>query len=151
MSNSATAAYGIVAVFAGLVIVVIAWWSLSARPDFVLSSTPSLVPAFALILGWLLTSPQQRPWYDLMLFPLLALLPRTRLDLLIIVRCTVSCVAFVPGMPTLLRPHWLEYAVHQFYAASLASRILDLCIAAITLTGLLFLFGKLSIGVGAPH
>jgi hypothetical protein len=131
---AATTGYELVSMAAGLAVVAIAWWSLAGRPDFVLSATPSVVPAFALSLGWLLTSSVQHPWYDAMLFPLLALLPRSRLDLLLIVRFSVSCLAYVPGMPTVLRPAGLEYFVHPMYAAWLAPLLLDVCIVAVVAT-----------------
>jgi hypothetical protein len=130
----APAGYELVATSAGLAVAAIAWWSLAGRPDFLLSATPSIVPAFALSLGWLLTSSLQHPWYDAMLFPLLALLPRTRLDLLLIARLTVSCLAYVPGMPTVLRPARLQYLIHRLYAAWLAPRLLDVCVAAVVVT-----------------
>jgi hypothetical protein len=130
----ATTGYELVAMSAGLAVAAIAWWSLTGRPDFVLSVTPSVVPAFALSLGWLLTASLQHPWYDAMLFPLLALLPRTRLDLLIILRLTVSSLAYVPGMPAVLLPDRLEYLVHRLYAAWLAPRLLDVIIVAVVVT-----------------
>ncbi|MCW2860911.1 MAG: hypothetical protein JWP48_2619 [Actinoallomurus sp.] len=130
-TSRATTGYELVATAAGLAVVVIAWWSLSGRPDFVSSVTPSVVPAFALSLGWLVTTSVQHPWYDAMLFPLLALLPRSRLDLVIIARFLVSCLAYVPGMPTILRPYRLEYFVHHLYDSWLAPRLLDVGIAAI--------------------
>jgi hypothetical protein len=132
-AGGATTAYELVAVPAALVIAAIAWWSLSRRPDVVLSVTPSVVPAFALGLGWLLTAPMQRPWYDAMLLALLGLLPRTRLDLLVIARCTVSCLAYVPGVPAARPTDWLSHLI-RLYGPWLAPRLLDVAIAAIVVT-----------------
>lgn len=133
-TGKATTGYELVATVAGIAVVAIAWWSLAGRPDFGSSMTPSIVPAFALSLGWLLTTSVQHPWYDAMLFPLLALLPQTRLDLLIIARLTISSLAYAPGMPTALRPHQLEYLVHRLYDTWLAPRLLDVVIAALVIT-----------------
>jgi hypothetical protein len=136
-----TAGYQVAALSAGLAVAALAWWSLAGRPDFILSTTPSVVPAFALTLGWLLTSSVQHAWYDAMLFPLLALLPRTRLDLLLIVRFTVSCLAYVPGMPGVLRPARLHYLVHRLYTPWLAPRLLDVCVVAVVVTLLWWRWG----------
>jgi hypothetical protein len=133
-TSRATSGYELVATAAGIAVVAIAWWSLAGRSDFVSSMTPSVVPAFALSLGWILTTSVQHPWYDAMLFPLLAMLPRTRLDLLIIARLTISSLAYVPGMPTVLHPDQLQYLVHRLYAAGLAPRLLDVVIAAVVVT-----------------
>jgi hypothetical protein len=132
-AGGATTGYELVAMPAALLVAALAWWSLSRRTDAVLPLTPSVVPAFALGLGWLLTAPMQHPWYDAMLFPLLALLPRTRLDLLVIARCTVSCLAYVPGVPTAPGTDRLNHLV-RLYGPWLAPRLLDMSIAAIVVT-----------------
>jgi hypothetical protein len=132
-AGGATTGYELVAMPAALLVAALAWWSLSRRTDAVLPLTPSVVPAFALGLGWLLTAPMQHPWYDAMLFPLLALLPRTRLDLLVIARCTVSCLAYVPGVPTAPGTDRLNHLV-RLYGPWLAPRLLDMSIAAIIVT-----------------
>jgi hypothetical protein len=130
--HGVTTEYEVVAAAAALVIAVLAWWSLGRRTDFVSSTTPSVVPAFALTLGWVLTAAIQHPWYDAMLFPLLALLPRSRLDLLLVTRFTVASLAYVPGVPGGLRPEWLQRFVHS-YDSWLTSRLLDVVIAAVVL------------------
>jgi hypothetical protein len=70
---------------------------------------PAIRPSLALSLAWLLTSPQQRPWFDAMIFPLLAVMPATRLDWIALARAVVASVAELPGVTyyTLLRPHWV--------------------------------------------
>jgi hypothetical protein len=73
---------------------------------------PAIRPALALSLAWLVTSPQQRPWFDAMIFPLLAVMPATRLDWVALARGVVASVAELPGILyyTQLSPHWLSLA-----------------------------------------
>jgi hypothetical protein len=59
---------------------------------------PFAQPALALMLAWLITTPQQRPWYDAAIFPLLALMPATRLDWIVIVRTAAAALAELPGV-----------------------------------------------------
>ena len=85
---------------------VIFLWRLPAGP----SQFPAVRPALAVSLAWLMVSPQQRPWYDAMLFPLLALMPATRLDWIAICRGTAAAIAELPGVRSYLslHPAWLS-------------------------------------------
>jgi hypothetical protein len=125
----ATTSFELLVVLAGVAVTALAWRAMAAGP----AVTPAVVPAFALTLGWVVTSPVQHPWYDAMLFPLMALLPRTPLDGLMIARFGVASLAYVPGMPVTLRPAWLESFVHGFYDAWLTPRLLDVIIVAAVL------------------
>jgi hypothetical protein len=74
------------------------------------ASYPFARPALALMLAWLVTTPQQRPWYDAAIFPLLALMPATRLDWIAVIRAVPAALAELPGVtfyPDLL-PGWLS-------------------------------------------
>jgi hypothetical protein len=81
-------------------------WRLPAGP----AALPFARPALAVCLAWLVCSPQQRPWYDAMIFPLVALLPATRLDWLVLARGVAAALAELPGVRfyTSLRPDWLS-------------------------------------------
>ncbi|HEX3926140.1 MAG TPA: hypothetical protein VHY31_27960 [Streptosporangiaceae bacterium] len=70
---------------------------------------PAIRVTLALSLAWLVTSPQQRPWFDAMIFPLLAVMPATQLDWIALLRAVVASAAELPGVLfyTALRPHWL--------------------------------------------
>ena len=83
-------------------------WRLPEGPP----GLPAIRPSLALSLAWLVTSPQQRPWFDAMIFPLLAVMPATRLDWIALARAVAGSVAELPGVTyyTLLRPHWLKLA-----------------------------------------
>jgi len=71
---------------------------------------PLVAPALALLLAWMITTPQQRPWYDAAIFPLLALMPATRLDWIAVVRAVAAAVAEVPGVTyyPYLHPAWVS-------------------------------------------
>lgn len=126
-----TTGYEVTATVVAAVIAAIAWWSLGRRTEFTSSTTPSMVPAFALTLGWVLTAAMQHSWYDAMLFPLLALLPLSRLDGLLLLRFTVSSLAYVPGMPRPLHPRWLHRLIRVTYDSWLTPRLLDVLILAV--------------------
>jgi hypothetical protein len=73
---------------------------------------PFARPALALTFAWLATTPQQRPWFDAAIFPLLALMPTTRLDWIVVVRTTAAALAELPGVTYYadLTPGWLAAA-----------------------------------------
>ncbi len=88
------------------VLAAILLWGMPAGPP----GLPSVRPALALTLAWLIVSPQQRPWYDAMLFPLLAMMPATRLDWIVLFRAAAATIAELPGVTyyVFLRPSWLS-------------------------------------------
>jgi hypothetical protein len=106
-------------------------WRLPSGP----AELPAVRPALALTLAWLICSPQQRPWFDAMIFPLLALMPATGADWVVLWRAGAAAVAELPGVAyySRLRPGWLEAA-----AADLAHIVTPvvLVIAAIVLVRL---------------
>jgi hypothetical protein len=68
---------------------------------------------FAVTFAWLLAWPYVLPWYDGLGWALLALLPASRLDWLMLVRTTALALGYLPArgivMPDGLR--WLETVV----------------------------------------
>jgi hypothetical protein len=80
------------------VLVAVGWLLLRRLPDG-FPARPAVRPAFALSLAWLLVWPYQRPWYDAMVFCLLALYPASRLDWPMLARLTVATIYSMPGMP----------------------------------------------------
>lgn len=95
-----------VALIATVLLAVLLLWRLPAG----LPGLPAVQPALALTLAWLICSPQQRPWFDAMIFPLLALMPATRLDWVVLLRALVATAAELPGVTyyPYLRPPWLS-------------------------------------------
>jgi phosphotransferase system glucose/maltose/N-acetylglucosamine-specific IIC component len=109
------------------VLAVIFLWRLPAGP----ASLPAVRPALAVSLAWLMVSPQQRPWYDAMLFPLVALMPATRLDWIVLFRGTAGAIAELPGITYYLslHPGWLSRTGETF-SLYLVPACLTLAIAA---------------------
>ncbi|ROO90048.1 uncharacterized protein DUF2029 [Actinocorallia herbida] len=62
--------------------------------------------AFAVCAAVLIASPVQHPWYDPLIFPLLALAPRTRIDGLMQIRLAVGSLGFLPGVPQFRGDPW---------------------------------------------
>jgi hypothetical protein len=95
-------------VVAAVLLAALLLWRLPDGPP----GLPAIRPSLALALAWLVASPQQRPWFDAMIFPLLAVMPATRLDWIALGRAVVGGVAELPGVTyyTLLRPNWVALA-----------------------------------------
>jgi hypothetical protein len=104
-----------------VVLALILLWRMPQGP----ASYPFARPALALMLAWLVTTPQQRPWYDAAIFPLLALMPATRLDWIAVARAVIAALAELPGVTYYpdLRPEWLS-AVARVISTRLAPVVL---------------------------
>ena len=108
------------------VLAMVLLWRLPAGlPDF-----PAVRVALALTLAWLITSPQQRPWYFAMVFPLLAVFPASRLDWIVIIDAAVEAGAELPRLfrTSRLSPAWLGSLARNGYAG-MAPVVLDVCCA----------------------
>lgn len=66
-------------------------------------------PMLALCLAWLLATPMWRPWYDALMFPLLGLMPASRLDGFLLLRNVVGGLGTSPGAGPLMP--WLKRVV----------------------------------------
>jgi len=104
-----------------VILAVIMLWRLPPGP----ASYPFARPALALMLAWLLATPQQRPWYDAAIFPLLALMPATRLDWIVVIRAVTAALAELPGVTyyPYLVPGWLM-ATAKVISTTLAPLVL---------------------------
>ena len=60
--------------------------------------------ACVLTVAWVLAAPYALPWYDALVWAPLALLPASRLDLLLLARTLVLALAYVPGRTITLLP-----------------------------------------------
>ena len=69
-------------------------WRMPAGPALL----PAVRPMLGLSLAWLAVFPVQAPWYDALVFPLLALMPASRLDYLLITRCLLLSEMLLPGV-----------------------------------------------------
>lgn len=117
-----------VALIAAVLLAVVLLWRLPAG----LPGLPAVQPALALTLAWLICSPQQRPWFDAMIFPLLALMPATRLDWVVLLRALVATAAELPGVTyyPYLRPPWLS-ATANVISRGIAPAALTVAAAAL--------------------
>ncbi|MER6130204.1 hypothetical protein ABT173_48205 [Streptomyces sp. NPDC001795] len=70
-------------------------------------------PALALVGGYLLGTAYVRPWYDAVAWLLVAMLPRSWFDLVLIAHTTCMTLPFDPGLPYPLHPDWLNGVVRQ--------------------------------------
>lgn len=116
------------ALLASVLLAVILLWRLPAGSP----GLPAIRPALALVLAWLVFFPQQYPWFDAMIFPLLAVMPATRLDWIALLRAVVATAAEIPGVAyyNKLHPTWL-YLAADVISRGLAP--LALAVAAIAL------------------
>ncbi len=99
------------------------------------AAMPFARPVLAVSLAWLIWTPQQRPWFDAMVFPLLAVLPATRLDWIVALRALVGAVAELPGVAHRPYPPWLgsflgdgAQAILPAILVVLAGALLWLCV-----------------------
>jgi hypothetical protein len=78
---------------------------------------PGVRPVLAVTLAWLVWSPHQHAWYDVMLFPLLALMPATRLDWIVLARALTGAAGQLPGriVSNKLLPPELVHLDHLLY------------------------------------
>jgi hypothetical protein len=92
----------VLALAGSAILAVVLLWRMPEGPR----SLPAVRVALALALGLLVISPYQTAWYDVMIFPLLAVMPASRLDWLAVARGTALTVASAPFF-TRLDPVWL--------------------------------------------
>jgi hypothetical protein len=92
----------VLATMASVILAVVLLWRMPEGPR----GLPAVRAALALALGLLVISPYQTAWYDVMIFPLLAVMQTSRLDWLAVARATALTVASAPFF-TSLDPVWL--------------------------------------------
>lgn len=88
---------------AGLVILLVMLWRLTPARDRTESAARV---SFAVCAALLLASPVQHPWYDPLVFPLLALMPPTRIDGLLQWRLAAGSLGYLPGVPQFKGDPW---------------------------------------------
>ncbi|GAA3229935.1 hypothetical protein [Actinocorallia longicatena] len=82
----------------------LAWVFLRGLPD----GPREVRTVLALALAWVLTTPIYHPWYDVMLFGALAIMPASRLDTVLALRGTATALCVLPGVR--LSSPWLSDA-----------------------------------------
>lgn len=88
--------------------------------------------AFAVVVAWLLTWPYVLPWYDGLGWALLALLPASRLDWLLLARTTALAIGYLPARGIRLPPGlgWLEMVARTALTPAVLLAVLVLALAA---------------------
>jgi hypothetical protein len=96
----------VLALAASFIMAALLLWKMPAGP----SGLPAVRPVLALTLAWLIWSPSQHAWYDVLIFPLLALMPATRVDWLVLARAAAGALGQLPAntLSPKLRPLWLD-------------------------------------------
>jgi hypothetical protein len=118
------------------VLLVVTGWLLLRRLPGGPPGWPAIRPALALSLAWLLVWPYQRPWYDAMVFCLLALFPASRLDWPVLARLGAGTLYSIPGMPGPLPAMFLGLLpVEQRLLVPLVRLAALLAVIALCLTG----------------
>ncbi len=97
---------------------------------------PYVQPVLAVSLAWLICSPQQRPWFDAMIFPLVAVLPATRLDWVVVLRAFAATVAQLPGVTFGVKVH--PHALSVFLIRIISHGVVPVTLA-LTAVALLWL------------
>ena len=92
---------------AGLLLAAVAALLLWRLPDGV-ADLPAIRPALAVGLAWLFIWSYQYPWYDSMVFCLIALYPASRIDWLALARLAAATFALMPGNAVTPPQHWLQ-------------------------------------------
>jgi hypothetical protein len=122
------------AVVASVITAGLLLWKMPAGP----ARLPAVRPVLALTLAWLIWSPQQRAWYDVLIFPLLALMPMTRLDWIALARGAAGAIGQLPANTIAPKapPPWLshlervlELSVVPCVLVALALVLLVLCLS----------------------
>jgi hypothetical protein len=99
-----------IAIVAGFAFLVVAALVFVKFPDRV-PALPAVTPALALTLAWLFVWPFQRPWYDVMAICLLVLYPASRLDWVVLIRLIAGATVYLPGIPGVYEPRWVNRIV----------------------------------------
>jgi hypothetical protein len=101
----AIASINALGLIAFVLLAVILLWRMPSGPlDF-----PAVRGALAVTLAWLTVTPQQHAWYFVMIFPLAAVMPQSRLDWIAVASASTAAVAALPRLYTVpdLHPAWL--------------------------------------------
>lgn len=123
--------WGVLAV--ALLLAALLAWRLPPGPR----EAPAVRVTLAFSLAWLATTPIYHSWYDALIFPLIALMPSSRLDWYVLIRGTVAVFGQIPGAALADHPPWLihvvvgEWITHKFVPGALFVSILVLVLLCV--------------------
>jgi hypothetical protein len=98
---------------------------------------PAIRPALAVSVAWLFFWPYTLPWYDAMVFCLLALYSASRLDWLVLVQLTIGVFALMPGNAGAPAQHLLASITNDslYWVAPAVLLVAAAALAGLCLTG----------------
>ena len=99
-----------------------------ARPDLDAARV-----ACVLTVAWVLAAPYALPWYDALVWAPLALLPASRLDVVLLARTFVLALAYVPGRSVTFLPDELRHVTLGFRADVAPWLVLAVLLTALAL------------------
>ena len=105
--HDATGSINTLGLLAFLALAIVLVWRLPPGPR----EFPAVRLALGMTLALLVVSPQQRAWYDAMIFPILAVFPMSRLDWVVVGRAIAGAVGELPSPVLGVHPSWLFAAV----------------------------------------
>jgi len=114
--------YAAVLLAAFLIVGGVLAWRLPAGPADLPDLRPMLICALAVVIGGIV----QYPWYDAMFFPLLALLPASRLDAWLVGRIALISILVLPGV---------GIATYQYREARVAVPVFTACFLIVAALG----------------
>jgi hypothetical protein len=114
--------YAAVLLAAFLIVGGVLAWRMPAGPADLPELRPMLICALAVVIGGIV----QYPWYDAMFFPLLALLPASRLDAWLVGRIALISILVLPGV---------GIATYQYREARVAVPVFTACFLIVAALG----------------
>ncbi|MCW2858732.1 MAG: hypothetical protein JWP48_440 [Actinoallomurus sp.] len=94
---------------------------------------PAVRATLALSLAWLVTTPIYHPWYDALVFPLIALMPASRLDWYVLARGAIAAFGPIPGIFGAIHQPWLRVALRKWITSQLVPGALLVSIVVLVL------------------
>ena len=125
-----TAGINLMGLIGSAALAVVLLWRMPPGPR----EFPGVRVALALVLAWLLVSPQELPWYAAMIFPLLAVFPASRLDWIALAFASASALGEMPvWLFTGLHPAWLSSILRISERGIAPLSLIAVCIALLWL------------------
>ena len=90
--------------------------------------------ALVFVLAWLLTAPYVLPWYAVLAFALIALLPPSGFDRVLVFWISVLAIAYLPGRESQPLPSWLHHTIDVWKSGFAPALLLCTVIVAAALS-----------------
>jgi hypothetical protein len=117
------------ALLVALLLAALLAWRLPPGPR----ESPAVRVTLALSLAWLVTTPIYHAWYDALVFPLIALMPASRLDWYVLARGAIAVFGPIPGISGAIHESWLRVALRKWITPELVPGALFVSIVVLVL------------------